>query len=249
MDIRVMTYNICSGHHYVNHENHVLEWNNPDVKHVGEVIKKYNPDIVGLNEVYGKGKDSVFTNQTEALAKMLGYKYYYFAEAHRFKGVNPYGNAILSRFPIKSAEVIKIPELEIKDSDIVFDENRCILHVIIELQGETHIYISHFGLTLSERKMAAKTVSELLDGTSGHCILMGDFNTEPEHELLNPIYERISDTASGHDKKALLTMGADAPYEKIDYIFVRDGIKTNSICVPPEVASDHRPYYADITID
>ena len=39
MDIRVMTYNICSGHHYVNHVNHVLEWNNPDVKYVGEVIE------------------------------------------------------------------------------------------------------------------------------------------------------------------------------------------------------------------
>ena len=249
MDIRVMTYNICSGHHYINHENHVLEWNNPDVKYVGEIIEKYNPDIVGLNEVYNTGKDAVFTNQTEALAKMLGYKYYYFAEAHRIKGVNPYGNAILSKFPITFTEIIKIPELEIKNDDIVFDENRCILHAIIELAGETHVYISHFGLTLSEREMAVKTVSKLLDNTKGRCILMGDFNTEPEHEVLQPIYSRIDDTASGYNKQDILTFRSDAPYEKIDYIFMRDGMKVRDICAPPEVASDHRPYYADITIE
>ena len=89
---------------------------------------------------------------------MLGYEYYFFAEAHRIKGVNPYGNAILSKFPITFTEVIKIPELKIKDDDIVFDENRSVLHAVIDLGSETHVYISHFGLTLSERKMAVKTV-------------------------------------------------------------------------------------------
>lgn len=58
--------------------------------------------------------------------------YYYFAEAIRFDGVNPYGNAMISRYPIKSAETILIPDPEYKKYHGYY-ETRCLLKATIEV--------------------------------------------------------------------------------------------------------------------
>ena len=72
-----------------------------------------------------------YQNQAKILADKLGF-YYYFAEAIKFSGVNPYGNAIISRYPIKNAETILIPDPDPKTGDRYY-ETRCLLKAQIDV--------------------------------------------------------------------------------------------------------------------
>ena len=74
---------------------------------------------------------------------------------------------------------------------------------------------------------------------------MGDFNVTPDNEILNPIREKMVDTAKLFDceKKS---WPSDKPRVKIDYIFVSPDIKIISADIPEIVASDHRYHIAEI---
>ena len=106
MEFRVMTYNIQHGLDY----NRQLAGNTGlsheiDLTQIAGVIRSLNPDVVGLNEVRGLGPQWDYTAQAETLAAMLGW-HCYFAPAIWFEGEYPYGNAILSRRPLLSAQRI-----------------------------------------------------------------------------------------------------------------------------------------------
>lgn len=78
---------------------------------MAEVIRGEDPDVVVLNEVCGLGDGSprYRTAQAETIAGILGY-HCYFGRSIRERGVNPYGNAVLSKYPIVEAAVIPIPD-------------------------------------------------------------------------------------------------------------------------------------------
>ena len=101
MSITVMSYNVQHCRNYISGEI------NYDA--VAATIQKYNADIIGLNEVRDEGPMEGYDAQARLLAERLGY-HYYFAKAIDVAGENPYGNAILSRFPIVSAQTIPVPD-------------------------------------------------------------------------------------------------------------------------------------------
>ena len=109
MKLRMMTYNIQHGLDY----NCRLPGRHPGLGHdidltqIAAVIRMQGPDIVALNEVRGLGPAWEYTAQAETIAGMLGW-HCYFAPAIWFDGTSPYGNAILSRYPLLSAERILI---------------------------------------------------------------------------------------------------------------------------------------------
>ncbi|NLC69615.1 MAG: hypothetical protein GX754_12725 [Clostridiaceae bacterium] len=242
MILKIMSYNICSGRNFNNDKK-------INVRDAGRVIQKYGPDIVGLNEVRGLGNaEQFFTGQEQTLAEMLGY-HYYFAKAIDFDS-GPYGNALLSRFPIIYAETRMIEDPPVKDEDAYY-ETRCILKARLDVNGGLNVYVSHYGLANSEKLNAVKKTLELMKTDKGPLIFMGDLNMEPDDERLVPIFEVLKDTAGpsagpGNDK--LLTFPSDAPEIKIDYIFVSRNIKVLSSMVPAETTSDHRPYIAEIEL-
>ena len=79
------------------------------------------------------------------------------------------------------------------------------------------------------------------------CVLMGDFNVTPDNPVLDPIKEKMIDTATYFDEPKLTFPSID-PYKKIDYIFVSKDIKVNSADVPDLAVSDHLPHIVDIDI-
>ena len=103
MKLTVMSFNT---QHCMNYRTGKIEFDT-----FAEEIRRYNPDIVGLNEIRDKGEAEDYQAQAKILAEKLGYNYY-FAKAIDVKGPNPYGNAILSRFPIASAQTIPVPDPE-----------------------------------------------------------------------------------------------------------------------------------------
>ena len=105
--------------------------------------------------------------------------------------------------------------------------------------------VTHFGLEKDEQENAVKTVLEHI--REEKCILMGDFNVEPQNELLNPIRERLIDTSLGFCENKP-SVPSDKPRIKIDYIFVSRDIKVVSSDIAEIIASDHRPHIANVTI-
>lgn len=234
-----MSYNVCSGRNFNNNKK-------INICDAGKVIQKYRPDIVGLNEVRGPGNvEQYFTGQAQTLAKMLGY-YYFFSKAIDFEGGGPYGNALLSRFPVISAETHMIEDPPVKDEDAYY-ETRCILKAKLVARGGLNVYVSHYGLANSEKINAVKKTLELVKANKGSFIFMGDLNMEPDDNKLIPLFEILKDTAiSSNDE--LFTFPSHAPEIKIDYIFVSKNIKVLSSMVPAETTSDHRPYIAEIEL-
>lgn len=120
-------------------------------------------------------------------------------------------------------------------------EQRCVLKV--KLENGVTVLVTHFGLGEDEHEMAVKTIMENIE--SEKCILMGDFNIEPENPVLDPIRAIMTDTAIKFTE-SLLSFPSDNPRSKIDYIFVSKDIEVLSADIPAIVGSDHRPYTAEV---
>lgn len=248
MKLRFMTYNIQHGIDYLKQKEQ--DRTNPDAPEavdlalMAEVIRRQGADIVGLNEINGAGPAPGYTNQAEQLAALLGY-HCYFASAIRFDGENPYGNAILSRFPIMEARTVAVPDPPVRDEDAYY-ETRCVLQARFAEAGGFTVLISHFGLAKAEARNAVETVRALLREEKTPVVLMGDFNLEPESPILRPIFDEMTDTAQ-LISQPLKSWPSDEPEQKIDYIFVR-GAKALEADIPAVVASDHRPHTALIEV-
>ena len=212
---------------------------------IADTIKKCEADIIGLQEIRDEGQDADYQSQAKIIAEKLGYHYYYFAEAIRFKGVNPYGNAIISRYPIISAETIMIPDPEIKKYDGYY-ETRCLLKATIDVRNGLNVLVSHFGLNPDEHENAVETVVSNIP--KEHCVLMGDFNMAPDNQILNPIMQGLQDTAKFFSTYKL-SFPSDTPKVKIDYIFVSKDLKVEYADIPEIISSDHRPHVATIELE
>jgi endonuclease/exonuclease/phosphatase family metal-dependent hydrolase len=117
--------------------------------------------------------------------------------------------------------------------------------LVAELENGVTVLVSHFGLNPDEQENAVKTILENLPKEK--CVLMGDFNVEPQNPVLKPIYEELVDTAT-YFKKEKTSFPSDEPRIKIDYIFVSHDIGVLSADIPEIIASDHRPHIAEVLV-
>ena len=207
-----------------------------------DAIKKCGADIVGLNEMRDRGEHPDYEAQVQKLSELTELENYYCAKATYFAEQGPYGNGFLSKYPIVSAETIIVPDPDPKTGTGYY-ETRCLLKA--KLEGGITVLVIHFGLNPDEQENAVKTVVENLEDEK--CILMGDFNVLPDDAVLNPIRERMKDTADVF-VEPLLSFPSDKPDRKIDYIFVSKDVEIISADIPPIIASDHRPHVAEINI-
>ena len=233
MHIKIMSYNTQSCQNYITDKI--------DFDAVVNAIKECKADIIGLQEIRDESENEVFEAQARILAEKLGF-YFYFAEAIRFSGENPYGNALLSRYPIVTAETVLIPDPEVKGYDGYY-ETRCVLIATIDVGCLLHVAVSHFGLNPDEQINAINTVMNNVREES--FVLMGDFNMEPDNPMLQPIKQCLYDTADIFSAPKL-SFPADDPQVKLDYIFVSKDLKVSDADIPTIMTSDHRPYVITI---
>lgn len=213
-----------------------------DFELMAKTIVESGADIIGLNEMRGEGEVADYTDQTKRLSELTGIENYYFAKAIDVGGKKaPYGNALLSKYPIESVRTIPVPDPNPRMANGRYYESRCLLKATLSC-GIT-VLVIHFGLNPDEQENAVRTVIENME--SERCVLMGDFNVTPDNSVLSPIRERMIDAATLFDGEKL-SFPSDAPDRKIDYIFVTPDLKLVSADIPATVASDHRPHTAEI---
>lgn len=253
MKLKIMTYNIASGHTF-DHIQSAEEASGKlpyDLHKCADVIASIAPDICGMNEVDNYMSRSGRVSQTEQIGEHTGMKGFFGkAISFDFDADGAYGNAVLSRFPILEAETIPIPDPERKDEHAYY-ETRAVTRVKLDVNGTVVTVLqTHFGLAIAEHQNAQVTLLKLLDQTEGPVILMGDFNIRPSDFLLNPIRERLQDTAALADGyfKTFPSYPCNHPDCKIDYVFVSNHFKPLRLEIPQTSASDHLPYVVEVEL-
>ena len=250
MKLKVGTYNICHCRDFSD-----FDPNGPEKEAVchldktANVIKNLDCDILSLNEVFASGIWKEFENQTEVLASLSGYKHYNFALGADLS-LCVIGNSILSKYPILKFEQIAIPTVPENQRDPNgYYEDRVLAICDIDVNGQLIKVISaHFGLMPAELKNCVQAVCEVLDCSTIPCILMGDFNAEPNNPALIPIFDRLKNSASQMNNFEK-TFSTYAPSILIDYIFVPKRATVFDYKVEKEYkVSDHYPITSHVDI-
>jgi endonuclease/exonuclease/phosphatase family metal-dependent hydrolase len=211
-------------------------------------IERLAPDVLGLQEVlrYAPARDRLFeatpaSCQATEIAEGLGYGVAY-AEACEYGQGLKFGNALLSRFPIASAETLPLPGVET-------GEARALLAARVETpHGTLPVFVTHLNWKLHhgavrfrQVKFIAARVFEREPVRGPHLppVLMGDFNADPDADEMRFLRGlKVDGDESVFFADAWLYGGdggpgatfalenafaaaAHEPSRRIDYIFVR----------------------------
>lgn len=243
MELRIMTYNILHGMEYAlwqTEKRAVI-----DLPKTADTIRKVGADICALNEVRGAGLTPEYTAQADALGSHLGF-YHVFGRSIYVGGTEPYGNGLVSRYPIATAEVIPIPDPVVDGKVPSGVESRSILRCTFDFAGDKHLTVlaTHFGLSLPERENAAVLCWKRMKEEKNPTILLGDFNSTPDDAVLQQLrreYRSVGDFRR-------CTFPTDSPHVRIDYIFFNEKVVLRRHGIGPHSASDHLPVWADVQI-
>ena len=146
-----------------------------DMSVIAKDITELSLDIIGFQEIDQKTSRVNGLDTMKALSEASGYEYYAFAKAINYKG-GEYGTGILSRYPIVEFEVIKL--------DSGSEEQRCVGHAVIDVDG---VYFDFFNTHLSFESLYLRTeqinqITKMLSKCETY-ILTGDFNTSDVQEF------------------------------------------------------------------
>jgi endonuclease/exonuclease/phosphatase family metal-dependent hydrolase len=235
--IRVLTYNV---HNCAGNDGYISP------HRIARVIKSERPDIVALQELDVGRQRTSGEDQAGLIARYLRMDHHFHAAIEIKK--ERYGDAILSRFPMKIMNAGILPYRK----GWIVDEPRGALWVSIEIGGGIRIQVlnTHFGLWRRERILQARAL--LGEDYLGHprcqggVILCGDFNSSPGSEACRLIKTRLQDSQEllAHRKRSG-TYSSRTPLYQIDHIFLNDYFEVGSVRVPKthlaRMASDHLP--------
>ena len=223
--VRVMSYNLHQG--FDTDGRHSVE-------ELAKVIEAEQPDIVALQEV---SRGWVINGSVDVLvwlSQRLGMDYVWGPATD-----SVWGNAVLSRFPIKEFRNHEMPN----NDALRFDRGFITLEVDLG-QGEMlDVVATHFHAGDADsaiRVPQARAVIEVI--TSGRpTVLLGDLNGPPHAPEIQMLTNAglsdafISSGAAGDG----YTFPADSPSKRIDYIWSSSDIKARDFSLPDSSASDH----------
>ncbi len=235
--IRIMTYNVhtCRG----------MDGRLSPMR-IAKTIEQYNPDIVALQELDIGRKRSKHNDQARMIADILEMDHF-FAPAIELDD-EKYGDAILSRFPIRLVKADILPFDERNPGK----EPRGALWVEADIRGKKlQIINTHLGLTSREREkqinylLSKQWMGAIPEGRAA--ILCGDFNFTKRSKLYKSCTQRFKE--SGQTSKITATYGGKYPIVRLDHIFFTPDIKIKNTITAnsklAQISSDHRPVIAE----
>lgn len=239
--LRIGSFNIQHGKDHLNYLK--TKEDKIDLPLMASLIREEALDVCALNEVRNEENTPVQCNQARSIGEALGY-HYFFAKAIDFRG-GEYGNAIVSRYPIRSVKTYPIAIPKEARVGKHYYEDRVLLAVDIDVDGNClTVFVCHFGLAPNEQDLAVETARRALAEAQYPVVFLGDFNVTPDTEIYAAITESFADAADG--ASPYFTFPSHAPSRKIDYIFTANGASASDFAVCPEVLSDHLAVKAEI---
>ncbi len=230
---RVMTYNI---HHGEGLDEKV------DLQRIADLIKAQRADIVALQEV-DKGVERTKRRDLPAEFAALTGMTAVFSNNYHFQG-GEYGNAVLTRFPVKSWTNSHYRMLRT-------GEQRGILQLILDVHGRDVVFLAthiDFRPDDSERLINIDQINELIKQYAGKPMIMcGDFNDTPGSHTYEKVAANFRDTWKLIGVGDGWTIPAEKPRKRIDYIWISKDAPFAPVkaWVPMSQASDHVPVVAE----
>lgn len=267
--IKLLTYNI---HHWEGIDRRV------DVARVAKVVRESGADIIALNEVFHPAaKEPTDQPLLEAMAHHVGMAYVFGETLSFYPEAGfpaPYGNALLTRYPILSAEAHLMVDLPGR-------EQRGFLRAVLDTDASSllTIYVTHLDHRHEDARLAqAKSMLGLIARFGDHPhVILGDLNALAPSDYADcpeklTILEKSSRevesggqvvtqllqagyvdayAAAGHGPGE--TWSTENPRTRIDYAFLSPSLamwlhrcqRWNTVL--SQVASDHFPLLLELT--
>ena len=201
-------------------------------------IKENNPDILGLNEVDMGALKTSFIDMPSYFAYKLNMYYFYGYTFYKH-----YGNVVLSKYPILSAEIIPLP-LAMQSA-----EPRSVIRARIQINSSVWtIFITHLSTESKDRLVQVPFIVNRINQESlfEKIVWMGNFNLEPSSTAYSLINITTSLNFTDTYRYLNLDPGLTAhfnenhiPQKRIDYIMSSPDIIPIQSEVFCSIASDH----------
>lgn len=251
--MRVATFNILNGR--VPTDQHV------DPAGLAAAVATIDADILALQEVDQNQHRSGFSDLTSVAAEAMGAPHHRFVAAiHGSPGATwvaatgvgepdaaAYGIALLSRYPVKGWQVIRLEPVPVPvpmrfkgrlRPYLVRDEPRAAVVATIEAPiGETTVVGTHLSFIPWWNTRQLRTLAHATEDCRGPVVLMGD---------LNMTADRAARVTGMRPAAPHPTYPAESPREQIDHILLRGSVRTGASDAPALPISDHRALWVEL---
>jgi endonuclease/exonuclease/phosphatase family metal-dependent hydrolase len=252
--VRLATFNILHGRS--------LTDDRVDVDRFASAVKTLDADVLALQEVDREQPRSHHADLTAVAAEAMG------AGAHRFvaaiagtpgatwmaatgreqPGTAEYGIALLSRYPVRSWQVVRLPTIPFRfpmwlpgprKVVVVDEEPRAAVIAVVETpHGELTVVNTHLSFVPGWNRRQLRRLRRDLDAFPGPLVLMGDLNMTPPTPAAVTGYRSL---ASG------LTFPLDEPDRQLDHVLLRGSFApVTAVSAPALPLSDHRALTVDL---
>jgi len=221
-----------------------------DLGRIAALLEDARCDVAALQEV-GDPHRASSENEVADHAAWLGRRLGWFVAygPNLIAAGRPYGNAVLSRFPISHAHNY--------DLSVPHREPRGCLRADLSLPGgaSLHLFNLHLGLSGGERRRQAAMLlsADLLRDTAltAPLVVCGDFNmwSPLPGPILRLLRTALRDAAQ-ESRSRRATWSASWPVLRLDRAYVDDGVDVSACGVLNDprsrAASDHLPLWVDL---
>jgi endonuclease/exonuclease/phosphatase family metal-dependent hydrolase len=222
--VRVMTYNLHNG---FNTDGRL------DPEAIARTIEQAKPDVVGLQEVERGWYIDSSLDLMMWLSRRLNLPYVYGPTADPV-----WGNAILSRYPIKQWGNLPLPP-----RDLLL--KRGLVWAMIDLGGgdellfiDTHYYHVEDGTAI--RQIQSPEIIKFWNQRP-RTVIVGDLNAEWDAKEIEMLRDAgLQDALNAVGKATYPTWPADKPSQRLDYIWFSPDLQVSDVQLTESTASDHR---------
>jgi len=229
--MRIVTYNI--------HKARGMD-GRISINRIINVLSELDADIIALQEVFAVSEAQA--GQVETVASQLGL-HSAFGRTRQHRG-RPYGNAILSRWPI-------LASCEMNISHGVREKRGCVRADLKTPRGSLHVFNIHMGTSYFERRHQVRNLlsSKQFDADlTGPRVLVGDFNEWIKGlttRLLSDKFESLNLELHVHKRRSYPGL---LPLLHLDHIYFERPLHVEKAELVrtrlSKIASDHLPLVA-----
>ncbi|MCV7099805.1 endonuclease/exonuclease/phosphatase family protein [Mycobacterium palustre] len=251
--MRVATFNILHGR---------TVGNGVDPRRLAACVRRLDPDVLALQEVDCEQPRSDRADLTAVAAEAMGAVEHRFVAAiagtpgatwmaatgHEQPGTAAYGIALLSRYPVASWQVVRLPRIPVRFPMYLPGPNRVMIvdeepraAVIAQLHtpsGGLTVANTHLSFVPGWNRRQLRRLVNDLRGFPGPRLLTGDLNMTPE---------AVRRWSGMRPLATAATFPADDPRRQLDHILTDDrGLHGGAVESQPMPISDHRPLVVDV---